>query len=105
MMLSGLLLILIVVMGALVISMQWQTTRLPHWIAMLAPIISSIVFIFYAPQVLNHQQIVETIQWFPALDINLILRLDGLGLFFCATDFTYGCGSIFLCDTLFISPT
>lgn len=81
MMLSGLLLILIVVMGALVISMQWQTTRLPHWIAMLAPIISSIVFIFYAPQVLNHQQIVETIQWFPALDINLILRLDGLGLF------------------------
>lgn len=82
MMLSGLLLILIVVMGELVISMQWQTTRLPHWIAMLAPIISSIVFIFYTPQVLNHQQIVETIQWFPALDINLILRLDGLGLFF-----------------------
>ncbi|MBT2813149.1 DUF4040 family protein [Staphylococcus coagulans] len=81
-MLSGLLIFLMAIMIILVVMMKWNTKRLPGFVALLAPLVASIIFLINIPKVLDNQLIIEKIQWLPALDINLVLRLDGLSMFF-----------------------
>ncbi|MDO5375125.1 MAG: DUF4040 family protein [Staphylococcus rostri] len=81
-MLIGLLIALLMVMALLIMMMKWHTKRLPGFVALLAPLIASGVFIYHIPQVLNHHYVTETYRWLPAYDINMVLRLDGLSLFF-----------------------
>ncbi|UXR69882.1 DUF4040 family protein [Staphylococcus sp. IVB6246] len=81
-MLIGLLISLLVVMLLLLIMMKWQTKQLPGYIALIAPLIASGVFLYHIPKVLNQHYVTEIYQWLPAYDINLVLRLDGLSLFF-----------------------
>ncbi|QLK85417.1 DUF4040 family protein [Staphylococcus sp. 17KM0847] len=78
----SLLITLLAIMLVLVMMMKWNTKRLPGYVALLAPLVSSAVFIYHIPKVLNHQYVTEVYQWLPAYDINLVLRLDGLSLFF-----------------------
>ncbi|MCS4486503.1 DUF4040 family protein [Staphylococcus americanisciuri] len=81
-MLVGLLITLLIVMAILIMMKKWHTKQLPGYIALLAPLIASGVFISQIPKVLNHHYLIEIYQWLPSYDINLVLRLDGLSLFF-----------------------
>ena len=52
-MLSGLLLFLIAIIVILVIMMKWNTKQLPGFVALLAPLVASIIFLINIPKVLN----------------------------------------------------
>ncbi|MGV3243320.1 DUF4040 family protein [Staphylococcus sp. 11262D007BW] len=81
-MLIGLFILLIVIMLFLMITMKMGAQKLASWVALAAPIISTIVFVLYIPDVLKGDYHVEKLKWLSTFDIHLIFRLDGLSLLF-----------------------
>lgn len=81
---------LIYLMGAIFVVMLVILLTLSHqklakfagYIALIAPILSSIYFISQIPTVLRNQYPTISIPWMSTLDINFDLRLDGLSLMF-----------------------
>ncbi|AID43505.1 DUF4040 family protein [Staphylococcus xylosus] len=56
--------------------------RFAGHIALLAPIVASIYFLWQLPQVMHGHFVSVKIPWLTLLDINIDFRLDGLSLFF-----------------------
>lgn len=56
--------------------------RFTGHIALLAPIVASIYFLWQLPQVMHGHFVSVKIPWLTSLDINIDFRLDGLSLFF-----------------------
>lgn len=81
---------LVYLMGALLVMMILVLCTLSHrklkksagYLALFAPIISSVYFILQIPNVLHHRYTSVHIPWMSSIDINLDLRLDGLSLMF-----------------------
>jgi multicomponent Na+:H+ antiporter subunit A len=75
--------ILIIIMVLLAITFaNDKMSRYAGHIAIIAPIISTIYFIWQLPQVLHGHFLNINIPWLSAIDINLAFRLDGLSIFF-----------------------
>jgi multicomponent Na+:H+ antiporter subunit A len=63
----------------------WLTHRLPQragWVLMLAPLAAFAWLVSQIPLVAGGEALFETLDWVPALGIQLSLRLDGLSLLF-----------------------
>lgn len=81
---------LIYLLGALIIIMvavlftltSPKLQRFAGQIALIAPIISSIYFLWQLPRVMAGHFVAVKIPWLTLLDINIDFRLDGLSLFF-----------------------
>ncbi|RIM93178.1 cation:proton antiporter, partial [Staphylococcus shinii] len=56
--------------------------RFAGHIALLAPLVASIYFLWQLPQVMHGHFVSVKIPWLTLLDINIDFRLDGLSLFF-----------------------
>ena len=79
--LLNLMVILVAIMGLVLLSMlHRKMNALAGYIALCAPIISSIYFIAKIPQIVQQHMITLHIPWMTSLDINFDLRLDGLSL-------------------------
>ncbi len=63
---------------------------MPGYIALVAPVISSIYFLIQIPSVAKLQYLSTSIPWIKTLDINLDLRLDGCSLNVFSYYFTIG---------------
>ena len=76
---------LIIIMGVILVTLFKPFHRLRRYvgyIALIAPIISSIYFLIQIPNVMHQKFVAFKVPWMPAIDVNLDLRLDGLGLMF-----------------------
>lgn len=78
--LLGALIIIMVAVLCTLINPKFQ--RFAGQIALIAPIISSIYFLWQIPQVMAGHFVTVKISWLTLLDINIDFRLDGLSLFF-----------------------
>lgn len=76
---GALIVVMVVVLGTLFIK---PSQRYTGYIALLAPIMASSYFIYHIPIVLKEQYPAIHIPWMSSIDINVDLRLDGLGLMF-----------------------
>ncbi len=66
----------------LLMSKRRALAKYAGYIALVAPVISSIYFLIQIPSVAKLQYLSTSIPWIKTLDINLDLRLDGLSLMF-----------------------
>ncbi|WP_436854971.1 DUF4040 family protein [Staphylococcus caeli] len=77
--LGALMFIMIILLGTLT---KQSFQKFAGYIALLAPLIASIYFLWQIPQVLQGQFVSVKIPWLTTLDINIDFKLDGLSLFF-----------------------
>lgn len=94
--------ILVIMAMILLMSKRRALAKYAGYIALVAPVISSIYFLIQIPSVAKLQYLSTSIPWIKTLDINLDLRLDGLSLMFFSYYFTYWNCSILLCNSIFI---
>lgn len=74
--------ILVIMAMILLMSKRRALAKYAGYIALVAPVISSIYFLIQIPSVAKLQYLSTSIPWIKTLDINLDLRLDGLSLMF-----------------------
>lgn len=74
--------LLLIMCVLLVTCLNEQLQRLSGYIALLAPVITSIYFLGQLPKVFNGHYLNVHIPWMSTLNINLDFRIDGLSLFF-----------------------
>ncbi|AXZ24208.1 Na+/H+ antiporter Mnh2 subunit A [Staphylococcus warneri] len=99
-----LMVILLAIMGLMLVTMSHR--KLNAWsgyVALSAPIITSIYFISKIPQIVQQQFIAVQIPWMTSLDINVDLRLDGLSLMFALIISLIGV-AVFFYSTQYLSP-
>lgn len=102
--LLNLMVILVAIMGLVLLSMlHRKMNALAGYIALCAPIISSIYFIAKIPQIVQQHMITLHIPWMTSLDINFDLRLDGLSLMFALIISLIGV-AVFFYATQYLSP-
>ncbi|WP_436862582.1 DUF4040 family protein [Staphylococcus caeli] len=77
--LGALMFIMIILLGTLT---KQSFQKFAGYIALLAPLIASIYFLWQIPQVLQGQFVSVKIPWLTTLDINIDFKLDGLSLIF-----------------------
>ncbi|UDI78978.1 DUF4040 family protein [Staphylococcus taiwanensis] len=95
---------LIVIMGIVLITLFIKPLRrYSGYIALLAPILASGYFLFQIPNIMQQHFIAFKIPWMPAIDVNLDLRLDGLGLMFGLIISIIGI-AVFFYATQYLSP-
>ncbi len=93
--------ILVIMAMILLMSKRRALAKYAGYIALVAPVISSIYFLIQIPSVAKLQYLSTSIPWIKTLDINLDLRLDGLSLMFSLIISLIKC-SILLCNSIFI---
>ncbi|MCE5090638.1 DUF4040 family protein [Staphylococcus devriesei] len=97
---------LIIIMGIILVTLFKPFHRLRRYvgyIALIAPIISSIYFLIQIPNVMQQKFVAFKVPWMPAIDVNLDLRLDGLGLMFGLIISMIGI-AVFFYATQYLSP-
>ena len=95
---------LIVIMGIVLITLFIKPLRrYSGYIALLAPILASGYFLFQIPNIMKQHFIAFKIPWMSAIDVNLDLRLDGLGLMFGLIISIIGI-AVFFYATQYLSP-
>ena len=78
-----LMVLLLAIMGLVLLTMSHsKLNALASYVALSAPIITSIYFISKIPQIVQQQFIAVQVPWMTSLDINIDMRLDGLSLMF-----------------------
>ncbi|MBO1214350.1 DUF4040 family protein [Staphylococcus nepalensis] len=77
--LSAIILIMVVVLLTMT---NRKFHKISGLIALIAPIISSVYFLWQIPQVMKGQFVSVKIPWLTLIDINIDFKLDGLSLFF-----------------------
>lgn len=74
---------LLLIIGMVLITLFIRPLRrYAGYISLFAPVIASVYFLSQIPNVLHQKVISFKLAWMPAIDLNLDLRLDGLGLMF-----------------------
>ena len=77
--------------------------RYAGYISLFAPVIASVYFLSQIPNVLHQKVISFKLAWMPAIDLNLDLRLDGLGLMFALIISIIGI-AVFFYATQYLTP-
>ena len=77
--------------------------RYAGYISLFAPVIASVYFLSQIPSVLHQKVISFKLAWMPAIDLNLDLRLDGLGLMFALIISIIGI-AVFFYATQYLTP-
>ena len=75
----AILLIMLLVLGTLT---HPKLAQFAGHIALIAPVVSAVYFIWQIPSVIKQHILHIKLPWLNAFDVNIDLRLDGLSLFF-----------------------
>lgn len=94
--------ILVIMAMILLMSKRRALAKYAGYIALVAPVISSIYFLIQIPSVAKLQYLSTSIPWIKTLDINLDLRFRWFKFNVFSYYFTYWNCSILLCNSIFI---
>lgn len=95
---------LLLIIGMVLITLFIRPLRrYAGYISLFAPVIASVYFLSQIPSVLHQKVISFKLAWMPAIDLNLDLRLDGLGLMFALIISIIGI-AVFFYATQYLTP-
>ncbi|MDU3265013.1 MAG: proton-conducting transporter membrane subunit [Staphylococcus sp.] len=95
---------LLLIIGMVLITLFIRPLRrYAGYISLFAPVIASVYFLSQIPNVLHQKVISFKLAWMPAIDLNLDLRLDGLGLMFALIISIIGI-AVFFYATQYLTP-
>ncbi len=98
--------VMIVIMYLTLLSMSHRKlNKAAGYLALLAPILSSIYFIFQISNVIHHKFTTVHLPWMSSIDINLDLKLDGLSLMLSLIISLIGVGVFFYATQYLLAST